>query len=417
MKTFTGFEYLLIDAANNFSMGLDKRTFEDRIKWANHHLHELEELTNVIPEWKEKPLYLKAVMAIRSAQRGEPTGHLVGFDAVCSGMQIMSVLTGCVDGARATGLVDPDRRADAYTDVTTKMASILGNVVDIARKKVKQAVMTALYASKKEPEKEFGKDSPELDGFWKALYAVAPGACELLEELVSSWQPYALAHSWKLPDGFTAHVKVMQSVEHRIEVDELNHSTFEYTYLTNLGERRGVKNPANIIHSVDGYILRSLIRRCSYDSTRAIHVNNCIDDVLIERALDNAYLANGPTEEVLYYKEQYERSGIADIVILPYLDYGQCHALSTEHLKGLRDILCTMRDHKPFDIIAVHDEFKCHPNNMNHLRSHYRDILAELADSDLLSDLLSQVNGIEGTYEKLTPDLSKYIRQSNYSLS
>ena len=108
---------------------------------------------------------------------------------------------------------------------------------------------------------------------------------------------------------------------------------------------------------------------------------------------------------------------MADIVILPYLDWEQCHALSSEHLMELRDIVLTMMHHQPFEVIAVHDEFKCHPNNMNHLRSHYRDILAELADSDLLSDLLSQIKGVEGTYEKLTPDLSKYIQQSNYSLA
>ncbi len=416
MKTFTGFDYLLIDAANNAQGDLDKETFEERIDWASRNLAGLEAFAHKT-EWKERPLYLKAVMAIRSAQRGEPTGHLVGFDAVCSGMQIMSVLTGCVDGARATGLVDPDRRADAYTDVTTKMASILGNVVDVARKKVKNAVMTALYASKKEPEKEFGKDSPELDGFWKALYAVAPGACELLEELLSSWQPYALAHSWKLPDGFTAHVKVMQSVEHRIEVDELNHSTFEYTYLTNLGERRGVKNPANIIHSVDGYILRSLIRRCSYDRERVEYVESIITRERLARSMAPHRSINSDDEGLNYYLEQYERSGMADVVIIPHLDDYTISFLTLDHLVELHHIVNTMLHHQPFDIIAVHDEFKCHPNNMNHLRSHYRDILAELADSDLLSDLLSQVNGVEGTYEKLTPDLSKYIRQSNYSLS
>ncbi len=118
MVLYSGYEYLLIDIANNY--GLDKQTFETRIQWTQDHLTELETLRG---DTKSRPLYLKAVMALRDAQKGIPSGHLVGFDAVCSGVQIMSVLTGCVAGATATGLVDPDVRADAYSSVTTAMTA------------------------------------------------------------------------------------------------------------------------------------------------------------------------------------------------------------------------------------------------------------------------------------------------------
>lgn len=413
MKTFTGWQYLLIDAANQF--GLDKLTFEERINWTQTNLHQLEELADG-KEFKERPLYLKAAMAIRTAQRNEPSGHLVGFDAVCSGMQIMSALTGCIEGARATGLVDQEIRADAYTDVTTKMCKLLGSINTIPRKKVKNAVMTALYASKKEPKKEFGEDTPELDAFWKALYAVAPGALDLLEDLIKSWRPYALHHSWKLPDGFTSHVKVMIPAKHRIEVDELDHSTFEYRYMVNEGERRGVKNPANIVHSIDGYVLRSLLRRCNYDRQRVDFVNNAITEERLARSMGQFQIATPDDTAIKYYLEQYARSGIADAVIIPHIDQTTVCFLSEEHLVGLHLIVKSMLEHQPFEVIAVHDEFKCHANNMNHLRSHYRNILAELADSNLLSDLLTQIGGVEGSYPKLTPDLGKYIRQSNYGL-
>lgn len=80
MQTFTGWEYLLIDCANH--QGLDKAVFQDRIQWCNDHLDELEDHVDTADE---PELYAKAVMAIRKAQRGEPTGHMVGFDSVCSG--------------------------------------------------------------------------------------------------------------------------------------------------------------------------------------------------------------------------------------------------------------------------------------------------------------------------------------------
>lgn len=138
MQTFTGFEYLLIDAANNF--GLDKQNFEDRIQWAKDNLDDLELLGEMRDPWKEEPLYFKAVMAIRDAQAGNPIGHMIGFDAVCSGMQIMSALTGCYEGARATGLVDPNQRMDAYKECTDLMKLDVPTLVDEDRKLVKKAV-------------------------------------------------------------------------------------------------------------------------------------------------------------------------------------------------------------------------------------------------------------------------------------
>ena len=80
MQTFTGWEYMLIDAANHF--GKDKDVFEKRIQFMETYLDDLESLTD---QADEPELYAKAVSAIRKAQAGLPTGHMVGFDSVCSG--------------------------------------------------------------------------------------------------------------------------------------------------------------------------------------------------------------------------------------------------------------------------------------------------------------------------------------------
>lgn len=82
IQNFTGWEWLLIDAAGHF--GLDKLTFDERIEWAEANLNDLEALLPQADK-KTQPLYLKAVQAIRKAQNKVPTGHLVGVDAVCSG--------------------------------------------------------------------------------------------------------------------------------------------------------------------------------------------------------------------------------------------------------------------------------------------------------------------------------------------
>jgi len=137
LKTYNGWQWLLIDAANQ--RGFDKLTFEQRIQWTTDCLNELEARQVDVPT-KTLPLYIKAVMAIRKAQQGIPTGHIVAVDSICSGIQIMSALTGCVSGATATGLVDPNVRADAYTEVTKAMQAILGHSVTVSRDDAKNAV-------------------------------------------------------------------------------------------------------------------------------------------------------------------------------------------------------------------------------------------------------------------------------------
>lgn len=164
-------------------------------------------------------------------------------------MQILSALSGCVAGANATGLVDPNRRADAYTDVTAAMDKELGGQMLLDRSEIKQAVMTSTYGSSLIPKSLFGEDTPELDAFYKGAMKVAPGAFQLLQELKDTWMPFALKHSWVLPDNFHVHVKNMVDMEAKIEIDELDHASFTAYFKQNEGEERGVANVANVTHS------------------------------------------------------------------------------------------------------------------------------------------------------------------------
>lgn len=412
MNFFTGWQYLLIDAATQF--GLDKLLFEERIEWATINLANLEAMAD---QAETKPLYCKAVMAIRKAQAGKPTGHLVGLDATCSGIQVMSALTGCMAGAESTGLINPNVRADAYTKTKGVMQDILGGAVNVSRKDAKQAVMTSYYGSKKTPKDIFGEKTPELDAFYQAAQVVAPGAWDLLQDLLASWQPYALEHSWKLPDGFDARVKVMKKKEVRIEVDELDHATFSYEFYENEGSKSGLSNVANLTHSMDAWILRSMHRRCNYNREVADRVAMMIEIELLERAMNPNLVPATPTDKVKYYVDQYERSSLADIVILPHLTgEPKVAMLSTQHLQALAGILTGMLQYEPFELVTVHDEFKAHANNMNWVRWQYREILAEIADSDVLDDLLSQIHGYGLNYNKLSFNLGTHIRNSAYAL-
>ena len=411
MTPFTGWQYLLIDAANQY--GWDKALFEERIQWVEKNLDNLEAFADSA---ENKPLFMKAVQAIRGAQAGKPSGHLVGFDAVCSGIQIMSVITGCTAGAEATGLVDPNVRADAYSLTTNEMNKILGGKLEVSRPDAKKCLMTSFYGSKATPKGIFGEDTPELAAFYQAAMIVAPGAWELLQDLLASWKPYALEHSWKLPDGYDARVKVMEKVEARIEVDELDHATFTYEWHENVGSKKGLSNAANVVHSIDAYVLRCVHRRCNHDEAVLEIAYDLIEQEIHNRYLGNTYNASEDVK-LSYYISQWERSKMADVVILPYLTQQNLWQVPEELLLKLLSIMDELNEFEPFPVVTIHDEFKCHPNNMNHLRQTYINVLADLADSEILSDILGQIHGHTGTWHKLSTDLSDKIRGSNYALS
>ena len=416
MEHFTGWHYLLIDVANQY--GHDKMLFGERIKWVEENLDQLESLAD---QAETKPLYLKGVQAIRKAQKGLPTGHVVGFDGCASGIQIMSAVTGCAVGGASTGLVG-NARADAYGICTEHMNTLLKDQtlsVDIPRKDAKRSLMTTFYCSTAVPKEVFGKETPELNAFYQAAQMTAPGAWELLQDLKDAWKANALSHQWKLPDGFDAKVKVMVKKDARIEVDELDHATFTYSYKENEGTETGRSLPANVVHSLDAYVLRGMHRRCNYNPAMVSTAHAVMVAELDARDTFGAVVIQGcPNERLAYYLDQYERSGIADIVILPYLRTGRdTMNLETKHLRKLVEITEYMLSYKPFEIICIYDEFKCCPNHCNELRQQYINILADLADSNVIGDILGQLHGRKITYKKLSNNLGDLIRNSNYALS
>ena len=411
MDYYTGFEYLLIDACNQW--GGDKLLFGERIQWTKDNMEVLE---TKVQEADTPALYLKAVQAIRKAQQGIPTGHLVGMDAICSGIQLMSVLTGCHVGAAATGLVHPNVRSDAYTACTNTMRTVLGDGFDISRDDAKSALMKSFYGSTKVPKVLFGEDTIELDAFYKAAEATAPGAWILLQELLGSWQPWATKHEWQMPDGFNVVCKVMENTEIRVEVDELDHASFTYAWEENKGSKTGLSLAANVTHSVDAYVARTLHRRLNYDEKVLKYASWLLETEVLKRAFAE-YQEDVEDAALQYYIDLYEANKIADVVILPYLTPENVGNLSYNHLTHLNKIVGMMEKYKPFELVSIHDDFKCHPNNVNHLRFMYKEVLAELAESEVLSNIMRTINHCEGKYQKLSNNLGEVIRGSNYALT
>ena len=250
MTKFSGLQYLYIAIAGAY--GLDKELWETRIQWTKDNMDNLEALMD---DAEEPMLYIAAVIALRDTQKGITSGYVMGLDSTASGLQMMACLIGCKTTAMQVNLFNTGRREDVY--------SLVGNHMGFDRKEVKTPLMTHFYGSVAQPKEAFGPNSDALRLFYDTLHELLPGANELLDIIQKCWQPDKAEYIWTLPDKHTAVFKVSEMHSKKIEVDELDHATFTHRAKVYAPTIKGISLCANIIHSVDAYVCREMIRRAN----------------------------------------------------------------------------------------------------------------------------------------------------------
>lgn len=397
MQTFTGIDYLKIDIASNF--GLDKEDWDTRIAWVDAHEADLEKK---LQEAEEPALYYAGVQAYRKTQKGEPTGYPISLDAASSGLQLLACLTGCEDSARLCGVVSTGHREDAYTVIYQAMCRQIGDTAKIERKDTKKAIMTSLYSSTAEPKRIFGEGAL-LDVFYETMETMAPGAWQLNQALKDLWQPKALSHDWVLPDNFHVHVKVTDNVTRFVQF--LNRPV-QVTIKVNQGTEEGRSLGPNVVHSIDGMIVREMHRRCSFEPEMLINLIQ-----LIQEGEGGESSTRKKDKLVLTLWDHYRKSGFLSARILENLDRENLGLVDPQEIW---ELIKSMPE-QPFEVISIHDCFRVHPNHGNDLRQQYNNLLAEIAGSKLLEYLISQIAGHHIPVTKMG-DLSSKIRVADYTL-
>lgn len=277
MRQFTGLEYMKIYLAN--TCGQDKKSWDDRLAFADEVLKDQDSINAALETADEPNLMLKTLNALDDVHRDIPTGFIMGLDATASGLQIMAALSGCHKTARQVNLINTGKREDPYTGVTEHMNKNLSSGVKVPRNTTKYGLMTHFYNSKAKPKELFGEDSPELGQFYASVAELFPGAEEVRSDLQSCWRDDVLAHKWTLPDGHTAYVRVYDEEEKKIELNELqtsagNNATFTYKAKVYREAEYGISLPANVIHSIDAWVVRELRRRCKKSGFDMIAVHD-----------------------------------------------------------------------------------------------------------------------------------------------
>lgn len=392
----TSLEYLKSDIANNF--GLDKETYEVKLQWFEDNKNNLIDL---IPEAEEKALFVAGIQAYENYLNDKPSGYPISLDAIASGMQFLSILSDCDKSAELCGIINnaENKRPDPYTSLYKRFCDVLGVNGKIERKHVKKAIMTALYGSESTPKKIFGEDNYPL--FLKIMEKFTPKAWKLNEYLITLHDKKAIENKWVLPDNF--HVIIpLEDIEYsKVRFDN---NIFEVATKVNKPVDFSRAIAPNIVHSIDGFVVREIVGRCSYDIYKVQKILGFIEGKSKSDVTDKDKMVN-----ILW--NNYLNFNMLSVRILDYLTKDN---IGNVDARVILNLIKSLPKHR-FDVITIHDCFRVLPNYGNDLRKQYNQIMFELYNSNILDIIVSCIKEKKVKFNK-QKSFGNKILNANYSI-
>lgn len=391
-RVLTGMEYLMADIACKHDKAYEKLGWDQRL----YHFSEIDFKDPKTFKNASNPIGLRAAyVALENAAMAKPSGYMISLDAASSGLQLLSLLVSCPTSWKLCG--GDENILDAYAEIFQHMNTGL----KIDRKDVKQSIMTALYGSTATPKAVFGED---VDVFYDWMEKLAPGAWDLNLGIQELWDEIeGTTYDWTMPDNFYACIET-----HDKEILDFKFLDEDFQVIQKVNERPRFHKGLgpNLIHSVDGMIVREMYRRCQYDQKTI--------DRVVEALNKGANGTNGKSADMVNTLwEHYLESGFLSVRILDYIYEDTLGLVDDEVILELIESLPP----RSFELVCVHDCFRCHPNYGNDLRRQYNRILADICDSNLLRYIASQVADQTIQARKVGIIPREVILNANYTLS
>ena len=232
--------------------------------------------------------------------------------------------------------------------------------------------------------------------FHSTAQKLAPRAYKLRDALLGLWQPFALSHDWVMPDKHHVHKRVWQTKDTVIRVPLLNNRSFTFRNKENKGTETGLSIVADLTHSIDGFVVREMQARCNYDR----------DFLLNRKALLEQEMP--PNIQRTTFSSLSVLDVLTDVELINLGDNAKMQLL-----EGINYVLAR----KSFELVTVHDEFKCLANHVQHMREHYNRILWELYHSELLFDLIEQISDKRFATPEYDESVANAILINNYAIN
>ena len=429
MKNLTSYEYSLKTLANHAFKGSDKETLEVQVALGKKLLPMLPQLSTMegVKEFSMKhTLEASNVRGVMSLSK-DILNHEFGWvplDTASSQSLITSVITRDTECLNRIFHLDSNMPSDIYTTIGEEIRKTF-NLGDIPRKVIKKALMAwgyggsaglcSLTNTKPEQLAEVMRDISKELGF-QGIYAMRQ-AC------LDAWDEDALEHSWELPDGYEIHQVITQDTFAR---DML---TGQYVYpakrveITLNGKQRGIdcrwskvgkRNKkesgtrsigANLIHSLDAFLMREIVRRCKQDF--AIKPEEFKEVIKFGFSMSE--------DKALDIYNMWRETNVVSLNILNHLHAGD--KLPSDYYDAICKIIDTLPE-EGFDIRPIHDEFACLPRYANAMRRQFNHLIAELYQGTILQYFCKQFELLDiKPMEDVKPEMVEQILQADYLLS
>ena len=393
-QALNGMQFLMAEVACKYDKTLEKKTWNERLA----AFKTLDFDNPKIFSSASNPIGMRAAfLGYRETLAGLPTGYMISLDATSSGLQLLSLLVSCPNSWSLCGGDDTHCKS-AYTAIYDAMG--VGNKLTV--KQVKNAIMTAFYGSTSIPERTFGED---IDTFYDTMEDMAPGAWQLNLDLQALWgRVKGGDYGWVLPDNFHAYIETKVAEQQPFTLLGKN---LEITkYVDGRPEFHKGLGP-NIIHSVDGFVVHEMGRRCMFSPKKILSILELIQ-------AGKTHGTGGKSSHMVQILwNWFKETGFLSTRIFDYLYDDTIGYVDSGHILELINSLPM----KPFKLVTNHDCFRCHPNYGNDMRLQYNRILADINDSTMLRSIASQIAGKQLKIKKFGHIDQNQILNANYALA
>ena len=431
MKTLTSYEYALKTLSNHAFKGSDKETLEVQVALGKKLLPMLPTLSTMegVKEFSQSHVLeasnIRGLMSLSKDILNNEFGW-VPLDTASSQSLITSAITRDSRCLNEIFHLDSNMPSDIYTTIGEEIRATF-NLGDIPRKIIKKALMAwgyggsaglcSLTQTKPEQLNEVMEDIADELGF--------QGIYNMRQACLDAWDEDALEHSWELPDGYEIHQVITQDTFAR---DLL---TGQYIYpakrveITLNGKQRGIdcrwskvgkRNKresgtrsigANLIHSLDAFLMREIVRRCKQDFN--------IKPEQFKEVIESGFSINVSDAKAADIYGMWKETSVVSLNILNHLHVGD--TLPSDYYEAI----CRVIDVLPsegFDIRPIHDEFACLPRYANSMRKQFNHLISELYQSTILQYFCKQFELLDiKPMEDVKPEVVEQILEADYLLS
>lgn len=431
MKTLTAFEYSLKTLSNHAFKGSDKETLEVQVALGKKLLPMLPQLSTMegVKEFSTNHVLeasnIRGIMSLSKDILNNEFGW-VPLDTASSQSLITSAITRDSRCLNEIFHLNTNMPSDIYTTIGEEIRATF-NLGDIPRKVIKKALMAwgyggsaglcSLTQTKPEQLNEVMEDIADELGF--------QGIYNMRQACLDAWDEDALEHSWELPDGYEIHQVITQDTFAR---DLL---TGQYIYpakrveITLNGKQRGIdcrwskvgkRNKresgtrsigANLIHSLDAFLMREIVRRCKQDFN--------IKPEQFKEVIESGFSINVSDAKAADIYNMFKETNVVSLNILNHLHVGD--TLPSDYYEAICRII-DMLPSEGFDIRPIHDEFACLPRHANSMRRQFNHLIAELYQSTMLQYFCKQFELLDiKPMEDVNPEMVERILEADYLLS